>query len=142
MSPRRTLVEARSVLESTILPRVNDFWAQAYRRVLDDAEAEAKATATEHADRQAKALSAGIRDQQRELTEVRDGYEMLTADADSFSAAEYARRLHALRDRERKATAALAKLEERVASVADVEERPIEFVDRITPPIAQREWPW
>jgi hypothetical protein len=139
--PRRTITEARAILETDILPRVNDYTARSFRGRLEAAEARAIDTAGAAADREAKAIAFAMMDIQRELTEVRDAYESEAA-WDTLDAKEYARSLADLRRRERQATEALKTIEERIASVAEWEEHPIEFFDRITPPMAREIFEW
>ena len=90
---RRTLSEARSLLESTILPNANPYWTERYGQVLDAAEARAREVANQRIESDATDIAERIKAAQRELTEVRDELESLAAEGAEgrIDAATYAR---------------------------------------------------
>jgi DNA mismatch repair ATPase MutS len=143
---RRTLSEARRVLEEDIAPQATDYQMRQYREALTALESVAK----EHADdftqqREEEALS--IRESAlRDLTEVRDGYDDLKAAAGTgrLTAAEANTQLRQLRQRQDEAETQLAKAEELTEWIEHIEGDPVAFFDDLTTrmPTLKLEVPW
>jgi hypothetical protein len=139
--PRRRLAEARLALEET-RPRLNPYYDEEFKRILESAEDRAKDFAADHVQSQADAIDDAIKATERELAEVRDGYEELERDSIELIPREYTERLNDLRAKETQATNDLRLLQNRIDTLSEVEEDPIAFFDRVTPPIARETFPW
>ena len=144
--PRRTIGEARRLLERDLLPRVGDYWGKVYNDELDRAEQHAKQYADQHISDREKEIKEVRNSSLRELTEVRDALQSLEAEGKRarIGAAEYNQRLAELRQRQRVAEAALSKAEEEVDEVEEVETSPVEWYDSLSRrmPTLRREFSW
>ena len=77
---KRTIAEARRVLEEDAAPHANDYRVRLAREVLAKAEAHAQATANSFLDRNTSELREVRGEALRELTEVRDGLDALATE--------------------------------------------------------------
>jgi hypothetical protein len=142
---RRTIADARRSFEQEWLPRLNDYQAREGRKVLDQAEAEARQRAERYiADREAEVRQA--RDSAlRALTEARDGLEGLALEGSDgrMSAEDFDQRLRALRNQQSWAEAQLEKAEALVERIAQIEADPLAWSDDLARRTGTtKEFPW
>jgi hypothetical protein len=130
---RRTIADARQVLEEDLAPTLNDGRLRQAREVLAQAEAQAREAAGAHLDRHEAELREVRQEALRELTEVRDAFDALVAEGAEgrISAKEYADRLDVLGQRRAQADDALAKAAEQVERFQGIEDDPIGFYDEL-----------
>lgn len=143
---RRTLADARHVFETGIRPTANTFTEERGRAVLEAAEGRARAMAAERAETEATEIADAIRETQRTLTEVRDEFEALSAEGAKgrIDATTYTHRMREATDRERRANAALARLDERITQLERIETDPLAYVDSLARriPTLRENYPW
>jgi hypothetical protein len=143
---RRTISEARRAFELDVVPRVNDFGRQQFEAKLREEEAKARAAVAEVISGQ-EARVLQLRDQSlRELTEVRDEFDRLDAEAGDgrLDAAHLAEQLDVLKHRQDAAESRLQRAAERVDYVDRAEQDPIAWYDDLIErmPQLKPDWPW
>lgn len=144
--PKRPVAEARRIFEEDVAPHANPYWHGEYTRILEAAEQRAVEMANERIDLLEGQVKELRDDALRTLTETRDEAEELNRELQlgHASASEYSTRLAGLRAQKEAAGNALARAEEIVDQVEEIEQDPIAFVDDLARrlPVAQQEFPW
>jgi hypothetical protein len=143
---RRTIQEARRVFEAAVLPTAPDWQAREGRRILEQAEAEARA----EADKRIASLEQEAREARdralRSLAEIRDGYEALTAEGGNgrIDTQNYNVRLRDLRQQQWNAEDLLDRADGLVEDIEEIEGDPVAYVDNLTTrfPDLRKDWPW
>lgn len=143
---KRTLAQARRMLEEDLAPNLNDRALREHRRVLEEAEANAR----RHADQFVSECEAEARSAWdaavRELSAVRDALDQLAAEGATgrVSAEEYTARLGHLRARQEEAEAELDATGANVDAIERIEGDPAEWFDDLAShhPILMPEFPW
>jgi hypothetical protein len=133
---RQTLRRAREVLEAT--PH-----APRHAQMLEEAEANARGMATERIASLEQEIKTKRDAALRELTEVRDAYESLARN-ERLSAPDYSKELYTLRERQQAAEAQLARAEELLGTVEEIEQDPLGWFDDLATrqPRLLPEFPW
>jgi chromosome segregation ATPase len=144
--PKRTLGDARRVLEEDVIPRVSDHWAAEYRRVLGSGEADAKQRASRYVDDLAKEIDK-LRDEAlRDLSSCRDELEDLAREGKTgrLAADVFTDELHKLHRRQDQAEAMLTEAEKKLEQVESIEGAPLDWYDGLARriPSMLKEFPW
>jgi hypothetical protein len=144
--PRRTLREARKVLDDDVARRVNDVQLRDLTAVMEEEEQKARATVGEMIVGESEAVNQMRSEALRALTEVRDKADALVAQAQEgrISAEEYAARLDDLAERQQQAESRLEEASTKVNYLERGEEDPIAFYSDLQQriPTMRADLPW
>jgi hypothetical protein len=123
----RTLAEARQVLENEVLPAVSDYWAPKLKAAMDEAEQDARNRASQFVDEREAEGMESRKAALEELTSVRDAMDDLRPqiEAGRISAADAAKAVRELHDRQDAAEGALARVGSLAETMAGIEDDPI-----------------
>jgi hypothetical protein len=140
--PRRTLSEAKQILEQDVIPSVSDHWAREFRGQLEVAENRARERAASFAEERAAEVIENRTEALKMLAAARDGFDDLASlgKRGEVSARDFTAQLLELRQQQQDAEALLAQAEEKLAIVEQVEADPVRWFDdlaRRTPSIME-----
>lgn len=129
--PKRTIREARSILEEDLAPGLNDYHLKRFRQSLTEAEGAARKAADEFMTRHEEHVKAARQEALKEVCDVRDELEALAAEGETgrVTGQDYAGRYTALTDRQAKAEKRLDEVGQLISAVAEVEEDPVAWAD-------------
>jgi hypothetical protein len=120
---KRSIADARLTFEETIRPTANAYQEAHARQLLEEAEQDARNHITARVEQESAATVEAIRDAQRELADVRDGYDFLATA--NMSATDLTQAMRDLRNREQSATAQLDILTGQVDELPEIEADPL-----------------
>lgn len=141
---RRTIAAFKHDFETNILPGVSDYNANRIKKLIAEAETEARLRAKAHVEELERQVLS-LRDEAlHELTEVRDSFDDLARDGQDarVRAADYSSKMAELRKRQDQAEEQLAHAEAIVEDLEAVEADPIEWFDKFTQrmPMLMKDW--
>jgi hypothetical protein len=143
---RRTLADARRSMEQELIPGSSDYVSGQAKAFLEEQERKATKAADSYISERERELVEVRNTALRELAEVRDQLEDLASEGRTgrIPAEHYTSLLHDLRERQAQAEAQLAKGQEQVEAIEQIEEDPIAWFDSLTQrqPHMRMDFPW